>query len=430
MKFELLHPSDQIVMLMQRIYDFGMTTTSGGNISIRDRNGDIWITPGSIDKGRLNRRDIICVKPDGSTVGLHKPSIELTFHQRIYSVRPDVGAVIHAHPPGLVAFSAVGRLPNTAIIPSINLVCGKIDKAEYDIPGSAALGDKIADKFKEGNQVVVMENHGLVAVGDDVFGAFMRFETLEFCAKLEISALRLGEVTTLNKDQLALARTKQHVDMEEFVPDNHTSIEKDARREMCEIIKRAYRQRLFTSTQGTFSYKLDADSFLITPYGADRNYIDPVDIVRIDRDKKEKDKLPSRSVLLHRDIYKDHDDIKALIIAHPPNIMVYAISNIKFDSKMIPESYVMLRDIPVLPFGVNIAEPSKISQRLSASSPLVMVQNDCIVVSGDSLLQAFDRLEVAENTAMSLLNTAVLGEVKPINDKRLADLKRAFNLPD
>ena len=70
MNFELLHPADQLVMLMERIYQYGMTTTSGGNLSILDENGDIWITPGSVDKGSLSRKDIIQVKPDGTIIGI------------------------------------------------------------------------------------------------------------------------------------------------------------------------------------------------------------------------------------------------------------------------------------------------------------------------------------------------------------------------
>ena len=88
MNFHLLHPADQICMMMERIYAFGMTTTSGGNLSIKDSDGDIWITPGSIDKGTLTREDIMQVKPDGTVIGPHKPSVELPFHKMgIYGAR-------------------------------------------------------------------------------------------------------------------------------------------------------------------------------------------------------------------------------------------------------------------------------------------------------------------------------------------------------
>ena len=77
MRFDLMHPADQLVMIMQRIYEYGMTTTSGGNLSIRDENGDVWITPSGIDKGSLTRSDMIQIKPDGQQIGMHRPSVEL-----------------------------------------------------------------------------------------------------------------------------------------------------------------------------------------------------------------------------------------------------------------------------------------------------------------------------------------------------------------
>ena len=94
---KLMHPADQITVVISRIYRSGLTTTSGGNISIKDENGDIWITPGGIDKGSLTPKDIICVKPDGTIIGPHKPSSEFPFHKAIYEMRPKMTAVIHAH---------------------------------------------------------------------------------------------------------------------------------------------------------------------------------------------------------------------------------------------------------------------------------------------------------------------------------------------
>ena len=90
MEFLKMHPADQLVAMMNRIYQGGMTTTSGGNLSILDDNGDVWITPSGIDKGSLTRADIMQVKADGSIIGPHKPSVELKFHQDIYRLRPEI----------------------------------------------------------------------------------------------------------------------------------------------------------------------------------------------------------------------------------------------------------------------------------------------------------------------------------------------------
>ncbi len=85
---KLMHPAEQIKVIIGRIYRSGMTTTSGGNVSIMDDNGDMWITPSAIDKGSLTERDIICVKADGTIVGPHKPSSEYPFHKAIYQMLP------------------------------------------------------------------------------------------------------------------------------------------------------------------------------------------------------------------------------------------------------------------------------------------------------------------------------------------------------
>ena len=94
MKFEYLHPADQLVQIMDRIYRNGMTTTSGGNLSILDDNGDIWITPSGIDKGTLKGGDICCVKCDGTVQGPYKPSVELPFHASVFRKHPDIKAVL------------------------------------------------------------------------------------------------------------------------------------------------------------------------------------------------------------------------------------------------------------------------------------------------------------------------------------------------
>ena len=172
MNINLLHPADQLVMMMDRIYHYGMTTTSGGNLSILDDNGDVWITPGSVDKGSLTRNDIVCIKNDGTIIGNHKPSSEYPFHLQIYKTRSDIKSVLHAHPPALVAFSIVRGIPNTLLSPNSFVGCGRIAMAEYGLPGSQDLGDKIAKEFAKGCDIAVLENHGVVVGSDSLFNAF------------------------------------------------------------------------------------------------------------------------------------------------------------------------------------------------------------------------------------------------------------------
>ncbi len=426
MNLELLHPAQQITMIMGRIYAYGMTTTSGGNLSIREENGDVWITPRAVDKGSLTPQDIIQVKPDGRVIGRHAPSVELPFHRLAYRDRPDLRAIVHAHPPALVAFSLVRRLPDTSLIPNARSICGEVGMAEYGLPGSMELGEKIARVLARGCDTVVLENHGAVVGGRSLFQAFEAFETLDFCARLEIDASRIGTPTGLSEEKLRLWQDAQHVEMGEFSPRGHSSEERQARREMCDLIHRACDQKLFTSTQGTFSKRLDETSFIITPSGPDRRYLEVGDIVRVENGRREAGKTPSRSVLLHRHVYEQHPHVDSIIVAHPPSIMAFAVTGERFDSRTIPESYIMLRDVVKLPFGATFRDPEKAAATFTRETPVALVENDCVIVTGSSLVKAFDRLEVAEYSARALVACRSLGDLVRIDEQQVADIDRAF----
>jgi len=413
---------------MERIYGYGMTTTSGGNLSLKDDEGNIWITPAGIDKGTLTRKDIVCMKADGSVEGIHDPSSELPFHKMIYDKREDINAIIHAHPPALVSFSIVRKIPDTRLIPNAHLICGPVTMAEYALPGSEKLGAKIADKFGKGYNSVMLENHGVVLGSTDLFQAFMAFETLDFCAQLEINANQLGQPDPLSERDIKLYNKKQDVEMKEFTPQTFSSQERKGRREMCKLINRAYEQRLFTSTQGTFSQRLDDDSFFITPYGLDRKYMEVEDFVRIEGNEKEVGQMPSRSTILHKHIYDKHPYINSVIIAHPPHVMTFAVTEQKFDTKTIPESYIMLENIPKLPFGSSFLHPKLTADIFSKSTSILMIKNDCIIVTGNSLLEAFDKLEVAEFSAKTIISAKNLGEVVHINDEQIEEIEEAFDM--
>src|SRR5215472_2686755 len=212
-----LHPRDEILQAMERIYRYRMTTTSGGNLSIREPNGDVWITPARVDKGGLHRDDIVCVHPDGEVEGIRRPSSELPIHQLICRRRPEMGGIVHAHPTALLAFSLVHRVPDTRLFHQARRVCGEPGFAPYELPGSEALGARVADTFAQGYDCVILENHGVVTAGADLQQAFHRFETLEFVAKTIIKAHLLGGEVHLLTDE-EIEREHQRPGMEECDP--------------------------------------------------------------------------------------------------------------------------------------------------------------------------------------------------------------------
>lgn len=427
MKFHMLPPRDQLVSIMDRIYHNGMTTLSGGNLSIKDDDGSIWITPAGVDKGSLRPTDIVHVQSDGSLDGLHRPSSELPFHRSIYEQRPDLKAVVHAHPPALVSFSIAREVPQTNIIPQANRVVGNVGYAPYALPGSEQLGANIAATFAEEFEAVLLENHGVAAGGDSLLDAFHRLETLDFCARTLIAARKIGKVSTLSDEQLRPFDMVTN-DLPEFELTTHSSRERELRHAVVEIVHRACDRYLMISTEGVVSARLGEDAFLITPTGLDRRGIEIGDIVLVKDNQREAGKWPSRSVRMHTAIYARHPDINCIITAQSPHATAYAITEAQFDTRTIPESYILLRDIVTMPYGAQYTEPEKIAEQVSLNRPVLLLKNDAVLTVGKSVLEAFDRLEVAEYSAHSLTDALALGKMMPIGKREISDLEDAFSL--
>lgn len=449
------HPRDEILATMERIYRSRMTTTSGGNLSIREENGDVWITPARVDKGSLRRDDIILVRADGSTDGKHRPSSELPFHQAIYAARPDVRAIVHAHPVALVAFSICRRVPDTRLLRQSWRICGEVGFAPYALPGSPALGKNIAETFACGFNCVVLENHGVVTAGGSLQQAFERFETLEFAAKTMIKASQLGEVRCLDEASLkesqnqpeAPARVSVQTDgdhernLGEPSPSLTlrvsvgsvvsarppvTSFEKEQRRQISEFVRRSERQRLMISTEGALSARLGDDSFLITPHGVDRSCVTAEDIVLVENGQPESGKTPSSSTASHRAIYQRQRNVQSIINAYPVNATAFSVTDAKLDSRTIPESFLLLRDVQRSPFGARVGDGHDLAERMTMTQPIMLLDNDGVMVVGNSVLDAFDRLEVLEATAEAMIDSRPLGPLVPMPDAVIDELCRAF----
>lgn len=425
MNTAFLHPSDELVLMMERIYRYKMTTTSGGNLSIRDETGDVWITPTGVDKGSLRRADIVRVRPDGRVEGAHRPSSELPFHLAIYRVRPDLRAIVHAHPMALVAFSLLGRAPDTRVLPLSWQIEGRVGFAPYGRPGSEDLGAKIAAEFARGYDSVILENHGVCCAGVDLAAAFQRFETLEFTAKSIIVAAAIGSVKTLTPAQMELYR-RGPPPLRPFDRGPVTTREKELRRELCDFVLRGCRQRLLTSAAGSYSARLGPDEFLITPYPLDRYAIEPEDLVLVSGGRCERGRTPSRAVGLHRAIYRAHPKAQSVINAHPIHATAFSICNRTVDSRAIPESYILIREVSRIPFEVPLRDPAAVAETLRPERPVAVLDNNGVMALGTSVLDAFDRLEVLEHTAEALTDARALGRPRPMSPAVLADLRRVF----
>jgi len=423
----LMHPRDQIVAIISRIYERSLTTTSGGNISIIDDNGDIWVTPGAVDKGSLRASDIMLVKRDGTIAGKHKPSSEYPFHKAIYEARPDIRAIIHAHPPALVSFSIAHSIPNSNVISQAKQICGPIGYAAYEIPGSRELGQRIGTEFAKGYHAVIMENHGTVVGGSDINDAFQRFETFEFYARTIIYGQMIGEVKYLTDEQIQQFEAQAMTMLPEMEQVEYPSDERQIRTEICRIVQRACRQGLMVSSYGTVSVRWRGNDFLITPTNVVRWNMCIDDIVQIRNGRREAGKNPSRVTWLHQEIYNRFPHVNSIILTQSPYLMAFGASHRPLDVRTIPESWIFLQDVPLMPFGSQFRGKTEILKQLSKGKiPALIIENDSVLVTGNQLLQTFDRLEVAEFSAQSLVLASSIGQLQPINQQQIEDLRKKF----
>ena len=180
------------------------------------------------------------------------------------------------------------------------------------------------------------------------------------------------------------------------------------------------------STYGTVSARWRGNDFLITPRNLTRWNIQADDVVQFRNGRREPGKVPSRSARIHQEIYRRNPSINAILITQSPNVMAFTITGRKFDNRTIPESWILLQDVPILPFASHFASSGAIAETIGPEHPALIIQNDSVLVTGRSLLHAFDRLEVAEFSARSLILGTPLGDMVPINESQIEDLRRKF----
>lgn len=416
---------DSIAATMKRIYRAGMTTTSGGNVSVRDAGGTIWITPAARDKGALRGEDIAGLRSDGRAEGPYPASSELPFHRAIYAARPDLRALVHAHPAALVAFSIVRERPGLGSLPEADSVCGRIGYAPYATPGSEELGASIAEAFHSGCDAVIMENHATVVGGGSLEEAMLRFETFEHAAQVLVRARELGRAM----DAAEAAGGKPVApanDWPEAPPSDKGQTWTAAREELASLARRSAVQGLMPAALGCLSLRLGADNFLITPSGVAHHALQAEQTVQVRDGFREPERSPHAAATAHRAIYRAHPEIAAIVTAQPTNLMAFAVAGMKPDVRTIPESWILLRDLPLLPPGSPLADTDGFAAQFGRECPAVLVRNEGIYSTGASLLEAFDRLEVAEFSARSLILGRSLGEMRPIGARELKALREKF----
>lgn len=196
----------EIVAVCRRLDARGLVAGPDGNVSARLPDGNLLVTPAGMSKGLLSEADLVVVDPRGRLVsGNHAASSEIGMHVRIYRRRPDVHAVVHAHPPTATAFGVAGEDLMTPVLPEIVLQMGGVPLVPYATPGSGDLADRL-ESFLPHHDAFLMANHGATTLGPTLTIARQRMESLEHAARILLAARQLGRVNPLGPADVAALR--------------------------------------------------------------------------------------------------------------------------------------------------------------------------------------------------------------------------------
>jgi len=194
---------EEVAFTMARLYNRGLTTATGGNVSLQKDNL-MFITPSSLDKAYLKAEDIAIVdlETKENLTPDKRLSIETWMHAAVYKVREDVAAVVHSHPTFASLFSASEDIINTHIIAETYYLLDEVVKVPYALMGTSSLAANVEKAVKRGS-AFLLENHGALTVGRDLLSAFDRMEVLEQSAKLTYLSYSLKGGRDLNSERLA-----------------------------------------------------------------------------------------------------------------------------------------------------------------------------------------------------------------------------------
>ena len=192
----------EVVAVCRRLYERGLIAGPDGNVSVRLASGRLLVTPSGMSKGELTESDLIIIEPDGRHVaGRPRASSEVRIHLRIYERRPDVRAVVHAHPPVATGFAVAGEDFMAPVLPEVILQMGGVPLVPYCTPGSSDLAHAF-DPYLPHHDAFLMANHGATTVGATLTAAHQRMESLEHAARILLSARQLGRVTPLTGEHV------------------------------------------------------------------------------------------------------------------------------------------------------------------------------------------------------------------------------------
>lgn len=185
----------------RRLYNKGYVVSNDGNISVRVGDNEIWVTPASVSKGFMTPDMMVKVDLDGKVLeGTWRPTSELPMHLRVYRERPDVSAVVHAHPPYATSYAVAGIPLDKYILPEAVIYIGHVPIARYGTPATEEIPDAVAEVVQDCD-AMLLESHGALTYGHELFYAYNKMESLEFYAQVSFISRQLGGAREFSNDK-------------------------------------------------------------------------------------------------------------------------------------------------------------------------------------------------------------------------------------
>ena len=192
-----------LVSVSHRLYERGFVTANDGNVSARLPNGHLLATPTSMNKGGVGESDLVELAPDGTLISSGRgASSEIGMHLFIYRERPDVQAVVHAHPTYATGFAAARIGLTEPVFPEVVVGLGRIPLAPYATPSTHEVAESIAPFVKEAN-AIMLANHGVVTYGRSLDDAYYKMEKVEHAAHMLFVARMLGGERVLSGGEVS-----------------------------------------------------------------------------------------------------------------------------------------------------------------------------------------------------------------------------------
>ena len=391
------NPAVQITEIMSRLYQHGLTTSTGGNISMRDEAGNIWITPGATDKGRMHPEEIVCMDDNGVVKQGGRPSIETHFHCGIYRACPHIGGIIHAHCISMISFSCMREFPFTDLIDLPNVRDVKAGRASCYPPGSELLTEEVVAEFKRGCNTVLIDNHGVVVGSDTLEHALKTLEELELCAAVQLNAMTLADKSSITR-YVGERKPVMAMSGEGEVPEGTALM-------LCDFLNRGYQKGLFTSSFGRISVRTEDGGMIINTPQIDRCIPDVKEFIRAGAETALDEEAD-----FHRRLYATNPDAACVVTAVPITAMTLSVLNEEYDLFLDVESLLGLCRV-----NKCGSDPSKEELR---GVTCHLVRNRFAATCGTSVFQAFDKMEIMENGVKYRLNAKRIGlEFAPMEDK-------------